>query len=57
MGRETANIHLGSGTNQNLAERLSNLDQNLRGWFPAATDRMLASVRRDHSKWAERHHD
>ena len=57
MGRETANIHLGSRTNQDLAERLGNLDQNLHGWFPAATDRMVASVRKDHAKWAERHHD
>jgi hypothetical protein len=57
MGRETANIHLGTHTNQDLAERLGNLDQNLRGWFPAATDRMVASVRQDHAKWAERHHD
>jgi len=52
MGRETANIHLGSRTNQDLAERLSNLDQRRPGWFPAATDRMVASVRKDHSKWA-----
>ena len=33
MGRETANIHLGSRTNQDLAERLGSLDQNLRGGF------------------------
>jgi uncharacterized protein (DUF2252 family) len=57
MGREAANIHLGSRPNQDLAERLSALDRNVRGWFPAATDRMVASVRKDHSKWAERHHD
>ena len=38
MGRETANIHLGGRTNQDLAERLGNLDQNLPRWFPAATD-------------------
>ena len=54
MGRETANIHLGSCTSEDLAERVSNLDKHLRGWFPAATDRMVASVRKDHSKWAER---
>jgi hypothetical protein len=57
MGRETANIHLGSRTNQDLSERLRHLDQNLPRWFPAATDRMVACVRRDHSKWAERHND
>ena len=54
MGRETANIHLGSHTNQDLAERLSSLDRNERGWFPAATGRMVACVRKDHSKWVER---
>jgi hypothetical protein len=52
MGRETANIHLGSRTSHDLAERLGTLDQNLRGWFGAATDRMVASVRKDHAKWA-----
>jgi hypothetical protein len=56
MGRETANIHLGSRTNQDLAERLGTLDQKLRGWFEAATDRMVTSVRKDHSKWADRKH-
>ncbi len=57
MGRETANIHLGSGTNQGLAERLGNLDQKRPRWFPAATDRMVACVRKDHSKWAKRQND
>ena len=56
MGRETANIHLGSRSTDDLEERLNTLDQN-RAWFPAATDRMVASVREDHAKWAERHHD
>ena len=55
MGRETANIHLGSRTNQDLGERLDSLDQNLPQWFPLATDRMVASVRKDHAKWAERY--
>jgi Uncharacterized protein conserved in bacteria (DUF2252) len=52
MGRETANIHLGSCTNKDLEERLRNLDRTRPGWFPAATDRMVASVRKDHAKWA-----
>jgi hypothetical protein len=56
MGRETANIHLGSRTNEELAERLSSLDRN-RGWLAAATERMVACVRKDHSKWAGRYHD
>jgi hypothetical protein len=54
MGRETANVHLGSRTTQDLVERLDELEQNLRGWFSAATDRMVESVRNDHVKWAER---
>ena len=54
MGRETANIHIGSRTTQDLVERLDALDQN-RGWFSAATDRMVESVRKDHAKWAERY--
>lgn len=56
MGRETANIHLGSRSTDDLGERLNALDQN-RTWFPAATTRMVASVRKDHAKWAERNHD
>jgi hypothetical protein len=56
MGRETANIHLGSRTNQELAERLRRLDQS-RGWLAAATDRMVACVRKDYSKWAGRYQD
>jgi Uncharacterized protein conserved in bacteria (DUF2252) len=56
MGRETANIHLGSRTGEDLADRLRSLDQN-GGWFPAATDRMVARTRKDHAKWAERHHE
>jgi hypothetical protein len=55
MGRETANIHLGSRAGEELAGRLADLDRDLRGWFPAATDRMVASVRKDHAKWAARH--
>jgi hypothetical protein len=53
MGRETANIHLGSRTSDDLADRLSRLERN-RQWFPAATDRMVACTRKDHAKWAER---
>jgi hypothetical protein len=55
MGRETANIHLGSRASQDLTARLGALDRNIRGWFPAATDRMVESVRKDHAKWAGRY--
>lgn len=54
MGRETANIHLGSRTGQDLGARLGSLDQALPRWLPRATDRMVATVRRDHAKWADR---
>jgi hypothetical protein len=57
MGRETANIHLGSRTSEDLAERLDALDRNLPGWFADATERMVASVRKDHAKWAGRHRE
>jgi hypothetical protein len=53
MGRETANIHLGSRTSTDLTDRLRRLDRN-RNWFPAATDRMVACTRKDHAKWPER---
>jgi hypothetical protein len=52
MGRETANIHLGSRTSEDLTDRLSRLDRN-RKWFPAATDRMAACTRKDYAKWTE----
>jgi hypothetical protein len=52
MGRETANIRLGSRTGEDLAERLSSLDQNGE-WFRAATDRMVAVTRNDHARWAD----
>jgi Ser/Thr protein kinase RdoA (MazF antagonist) len=55
MGRETANSHMGSRTTEDLVERLDALEQTGRGWFPAATDRMVDSVRKDHAKWKERH--
>jgi hypothetical protein len=55
MGRETANIHLGSRTSQDLGERLASLDGSLPHWLPLATDRMIACVRKDHAKWAGRY--
>ena len=55
MGRETGNIHLGSRTTGDLLQRIDALEQNLPGWFSAATDRMVESVRKDHAKWARRY--
>ena len=54
MGRETANIHIGSRTTEDLVERLDSLDRKVPGWFAAATDRMVDNVRKDHAKWAAR---
>ena len=56
MGRETANIHLGSRTSEDLADRLRSLDEH-DAWFPAATERMVACTRRDHAKWVKRYHE
>ena len=52
MGRETANIHLGSFSRADLEKRLKELDRDER-WFAAATERMTANVRSDHAAWAE----
>ena len=52
LGRETANIHLGSRTNEDLADRLGSLDRN-GAWFAAATERMVACTLKDHAKWAK----
>ena len=53
MGRETANIHLGSRTRQQLLDRLQKLDKD-RQWLAAATERMVACTRKDHAAWAAR---
>ena len=54
MGRETANIHLGSLSGAGLEKRLKELDRDKR-WFVAATERMTASTRDDYATWAECH--
>jgi hypothetical protein len=55
MGRETANVHIGSRTTQDLAQRIDALEQNLPGWFRTATERMVESVLEDHAKWTKRY--
>jgi hypothetical protein len=52
MGRETANIHLGSFSRADLEKRLKELDRDER-WFVAATERMTANTGSDHAAWAE----
>jgi hypothetical protein len=54
MGRETANIHLGSLSGAGLEKRLKELDRDKR-WFAAATERMTARTRDDYATWAEYH--
>ena len=53
MGRETANIHLGSLAGEELEKRLRQLGRDGR-WFSAATELMTSSIRTDHGEWAER---
>jgi uncharacterized protein DUF2252 len=53
MGQETANIHLGSRTPEVLERLLDQLDRDME-WFSAATERMVASTRKDHTQWAKR---
>lgn len=52
MGRETANIHVGSFSRADLEKRLKELDRD-EHWFARATTRMTASTRADFSKWVE----
>jgi hypothetical protein len=54
MGRETANIHLGSFSRADLESRLKELDRDSR-WFVSATERMTANTRADHAAWAKYH--
>jgi hypothetical protein len=56
MGHETANIHLGSRTQDSLEQLLNELDEDER-WFPAATERMVASTHKDHADWARHNQD
>src|SRR4030095_11943240 len=52
MGRETADVHLGSRTPEALEQRLAQLDCN-RQWCADATERMAAATRKDHKRWAK----
>jgi hypothetical protein len=54
MGRETANIHLGSRRPKKLLKLLARLDKQLGAkWFAAATKRMVACTRDDADRWQE----
>ena len=54
MGRETANIHLGSRSPEVLEQLLARLNRDPL-WFQTATDRMVACTREDHAEWAKRY--
>jgi hypothetical protein len=56
MGHETANIHLGTRSAEDLERRLDSLGRDPR-WFPTATTSMEACTREDHAAWASRHED
>jgi len=40
-----------------LKEKLLNRLDRDEGWFPTATERMVACTRKDHTKWAEHYQD
>lgn len=56
MGQETANIHLGSRTGDELGKLLTRLDRD-ELWFRTATERMAACTRKDHAAWAKHYQD
>jgi len=56
MGRETADIHLGSRSQDVLGNLLNGLDRDER-WFPTATERMAACARQGHAEWAKHYQD
>ena len=55
MGRETANIHLGSRSHRDLEARLNRLNRDGQ-WFSTATERMVACTRKDHAEWTSHFH-
>ncbi len=56
MGRETANIHLGSRSRDALETLLKGLDRD-ELWFATATERMAGCTRKDHTEWAKHYKD
>jgi hypothetical protein len=56
MGRETANIHLGSRSRGALEKLLNGLEHDEQ-WFPTATERMAGCTRNDHAEWARHYQD
>ena len=52
MGRETANIHLGSRRGDVLEELLDDLDRD-ESWCPTAVERMTTCTKEDHAAWSK----
>jgi uncharacterized protein (DUF2252 family) len=52
MGRETANIHIGSRSPEYLGERLARLEREAgKEWLIEAAERMVDSTRADYKRW------
>ena len=56
MGQETANIHLGSRSRDDLEALLKRLGRDER-WFSTATEEMAACTRKDHAEWAKHYRE
>ena len=54
MGRETANVHLGSRSRDAMEDLLNNLDRD-KLWFATATERMAGCTRKDAAQWAKKY--
>ena len=51
MGRETANVHLGTGNSGQILKHLSKRPEK---WLSKASSRMADHVAEDHAKWKDR---
>ena len=54
MGRDTANIHLGSKEGPKLLNRLENLQSMEKAWLQNAAERMRDAVKDDFKAWRKR---
>ena len=56
IGHETANIHLGSRSRDNLEKLVNRIGRDA-GWFATATERMADCTRKDQAAWAKHYQD
>ncbi|HVQ12942.1 MAG TPA: DUF2252 family protein [Vicinamibacterales bacterium] len=54
MGRETANVHLGSRSRDVMEDLLSRLDRDRR-WLTTATERMADCTKTDYAQWVTKY--